>query len=209
MSTHIVFDIETGPLDQLPPFDETTVAVGNLKDPAKVAAKIDEARTAYVANAALSPLTGQVLMVGIKDGEGTTIFQGDEKELLESVMDALETRIVSNTDIAGFNIFNFDLPFIATRSRLHGVKCNGRLRFRRIGRFYWSDAFLDLRDEWLLGDRSPAKGTSSLEAVARFLGLPPKLGSGADFAGLSVAQRTTYLQRDLDITDALYKRIMQ
>ena len=208
---HIVFDIETGPLpaDKLPPFDESSVAVGNLKDPAKVAAKIEEARASYIANAALSPLAGQVLMVGIKEGEETRIFQGSEDEILESVAYALETAIVVHREIAGFNIINFDLPFLATRARLHGIKVNGRIRFKRFNRFIWSECFTDLRDEWLLGDRAPAKGTSSLEAIARFLGLPPKLGSGADFASLSEAQRIAYLQRDLDITDALYKRIMQ
>lgn len=103
----IVFDIETGPLPWhilekiVPPFDEeqavphpgefdqNNVAIGNLKDPVKIDAKIEEARfghslkvkslakaradarNKYVAGvmekAALSAMTGQVKAIGIKD----------------------------------------------------------------------------------------------------------------------------------------------
>jgi len=59
----IVFDIETGPLDEqtvlefvkpyqgplpLDPFDEATVKIGNLKDPGKIKAKVEAARNAHI-----------------------------------------------------------------------------------------------------------------------------------------------------------------
>ena len=66
----VFFDIETGPLDrdtlasQLPPFDPAEVKVGNIKDPALIAAKIESARSnheaQFFAKAALSPATGKV-----------------------------------------------------------------------------------------------------------------------------------------------------
>jgi len=71
----ITCDIETGPLPEdvilsvLPPFDPEDVKLGNLKDPVKVAAKIDEARenhaAKFIEKAALSPLTGEVLVSAI------------------------------------------------------------------------------------------------------------------------------------------------
>ena len=71
----IFFDIETGPLPEgelaalLPPFDPAEVKTGNIKDPAKIAEKIREAEEAhrrdFFDRAALDPLTGRVLAIGM------------------------------------------------------------------------------------------------------------------------------------------------
>src|SRR3974377_2351197 len=71
----IIFDVETGPLAQselsalLPPFDPAEVKTGNLKDPAKIAEKLAEAevnhRRNFFENAALDPLTGRVVAIGM------------------------------------------------------------------------------------------------------------------------------------------------
>jgi hypothetical protein len=61
MSTSIIFDIETGPRpwaeieqfyeapEPMPPFDESMVKYGQLKDPAKRAEKLAEVKTKYQA----------------------------------------------------------------------------------------------------------------------------------------------------------------
>ena len=71
----IVFDVETGPLAEselsalLPPFEPAEVKTGNIKDPEKVAAKIAEAevnhRRDFFDRAALDPLTGRVIAIGV------------------------------------------------------------------------------------------------------------------------------------------------
>ena len=71
----IYFDIETGPLPEsellamLPPFDASEVRVGNLKDEAKIAAKIAEAevnhRRDFIDRAALDATTGRVIAIGL------------------------------------------------------------------------------------------------------------------------------------------------
>jgi hypothetical protein len=71
----IIFDIETGPLPEsellamLPAFDPAEVKTGNLKDPAKIAEKIAEAeanhRRDFIERAALDPLTGRVVAIGV------------------------------------------------------------------------------------------------------------------------------------------------
>lgn len=209
---YTVFDIETLALpdDQLPPFDESTVAVGNLKDPAKIAAKIAADKAAWHDSLALSPLTGQVAMVGFKSPE-TKVLIVDYK--LESDIVSHSLSFISDTIrlgemVPGFNCFSFDLPFLIRRAWALKIQVPGGIRTRFRGRSYWNENLIDLRDEWLLGDRSPAKGTSSLDAAAKFLGLPPKLGTGADFATMAPDQRREYLTRDLEITAALYERIM-
>ena len=71
----ILFDIETAPLPEselaalVPPFDPAEVRTGNLKDPDKIAAKLAEAeanhRRDFIERAALDPLTGRVLAIGL------------------------------------------------------------------------------------------------------------------------------------------------
>src|SRR5262245_13453189 len=71
----IIFDVETGPLADselsalLPPFDPAEVKTGNLKDPSKIAEKIAEAeanhRRDFFDKAALDPLTGRVVAIGM------------------------------------------------------------------------------------------------------------------------------------------------
>lgn len=202
-------DIETVALPDvlLPKFDESEVAVGNLKDPEKIKAKIEQAKADWKADAALSPMTGSVAMIGIKSNGKSTIADaaGKEKLMLDSAVSFITSEICAGHIIAGFSIFSFDLPFIVRRLWAHGVTTPQGWREGR----YWSRSFMDLREEWLLGERAPAKGTSSLGAIARFLGLPEKLGDGADFAGMTQEQRVEYLNRDLDITEALYNRMFQ
>lgn len=205
-----IFDIETIPLpaDQLPPFDESQVLTGNLKDPAKVAAKVEAAKADWLASAALSALTGSVAMVGFKEIRSLPTINVAESGLPEDVLveTALQTcaAIVEGGGLlVGFNCHSFDLPFLYQRAWRHGLRVPRCLRRGR----YWADSVIDLRMEWLLGERQPAKGTSSLATLAKFMGLPEKLGSGADFAQLTQEQRIAYLTRDLEGTEALYLRM--
>ena len=81
----IVFDVETGPLAEselsalLPPFDPAEVKTGNLKDPAKIAEKIAEAeanhRRDFFDKAALDPLTGRVIAIGMVLADGQQSFE--------------------------------------------------------------------------------------------------------------------------------------
>src|SRR5664280_2664533 len=169
----IVFDIETGPLPEaelaalVPPFDPAEVKTGNLKDPEKVAAKIAEAeathRREFFDKAALDPLTGRVLAVGVMvfdaRGEKGPAFAGggrfsiighdDEAETLRGFWELTRGEMGRLNPLVGFNIFAFDLPFLFRRSWKHRVAVPFGIRRGR----YWGDQILDLRDAWQLGDR--------------------------------------------------------
>lgn len=210
MNFHI-FDIETGPQPQtdifkiIPPFDPADVKYGNIKDPDKIAAKIDECREKYYSdaldNAALNAMTGRVLAIGIQPVGGHPVIIGHEKEddiLLEF------WNLFSSTPgkWVGFNIFGFDLPFLMRRSWANQLK----VPFIRKGR-YWSDEFIDLRETWQAGDRQ-AEG--SLDSISRALGIGQKSGDGADFARLWKTERAKaeeYLRHDLELTTAVFSRI--
>ena len=207
----IVFDIETGPLPEtdllkmLPPFDPAEVKTGNLKDPAKIAEKLAEAeanhRRDFFERAALDPITGRVIAIGVlADGQRADSFfiigHDDEARMLTEFWELVRGEMGRIHALIGFNIFNFDLPFLIRRSWKHRVPVPFGLRRGR----YWCDQLVDLRDAWQLGDRQ-AKG--SLDAIARHLGVGAKNGDGKAFAELWRTDRKSaeaYLRNDVELT---------
>jgi hypothetical protein len=203
----IVFDVETAPLPEselaalLPPFDPAEVRTGNLKDPEKIAAKLAESeashRREFFAKAALDPLTGRVLVIGLLDKGGVRILDNEnEAAVLREFWTACRGEQGRINQLVGFNTHLFDLPFLIRRSWRHRVPVPFGVRRGR----YWGDEIVDLRDAWQLGDRQ-ARG--SLDAIAKHLGLGAKNGNGADFAALwqtDRAKAVEYLKNDLELT---------
>ncbi len=205
----IIFDIETGPLPEaeltalLPPFDPEEVKMGNTKDPVKVAAKLAEAEANHLRNfidrAALDPLTGRVIAVGLLsfDTQDVTILgHDDEARTLAEFWTACTGNRGTLNRMVGFNSNQFDLPFLIRRSWKHNVTIPMGIRRGR----YWSDQMLDLRDLWQLGDRY---AIGSLDAIARHLGVGAKNGDGKEFAALWAKDRRqaeAYLRNDLELT---------
>jgi len=215
----IVFDVETGPLPEnelismMPAFDPAEVKTGNLKDPAKIAEKIAEAeanhRRDFFDKAALDPLTGRVIAIGTLDLETDNfaiISNVDEAQLLREFWHLTRGEMGRINPLIGFNICNFDLPFLYRRSWKHRIAVPFGIRRGR----YWCDQVVDLRDAWQLGDRQ-ARG--SLDSIAKHLGVGAKCVphgplsgkniTGADFAGLWNTDRKSaegYLKNDVELT---------
>ena len=213
----IVFDVETGPLAEselsalLPPFDPAEVKTGNMKDPEKVAAKIAEAeashRRDFFDRAALDPLTGRVVAIGMlvfdelsdsgpEGGRCVIIGHDDEAQTLREFWQHTQAEMGRMNPMIGFNIFGFDLPFLFRRSWKRRVPIPFGLRRGR----YWGDQIIDLRDTWQLGDRQ-ARG--SLDSIAKHLGVGAKNGDGKAFAELWRSDRKqaeAYLRNDLELT---------
>ena len=205
----LVLDIETGPLPEselsalLPPFDPAEVKCGNMKDPAKIAEKLAEAeanhRRDFFDKAALDPLTGRIIAIGILDLE-TDVFSiighDDEAQTLREFWDLTRGDMGRINPLIGFNICNFDLPFLYRRSWKHRIAVPFGIRRGR----YWGDQVVDLRDAWQLGDRQ-ARG--SLDSIARHLGVGCKNGDGKAFAELWLSDRAkaeAYLRNDVELT---------
>lgn len=220
----IIFDVETGPLAEselsalLPPFDPAEVKTGNLKDPAKIAEKLADAevnhRRNFFENAALDPLTGRVVAIGMlvfdalagghqseagpamDAGKCVIIGHDDEARTLREFWRYTQAEMGRMNPIIGFNIFTFDLPFLFRRSWKQRVPIPFGLRRGR----YWGDQVIDLRDAWQLGDRQ-ARG--SLDSIAKHLGVGAKNGDGKAFAELWRSDRAkaeAYLRNDLELT---------
>ncbi len=203
------YDIETGPLprtelEKLHPFDPESVKFGNTKDPEKRQAKLVEAQVNHLKDledkGALSPLTGVVLAIGIlTKGEEPVILTGEEPDILAEFWQRFPA---SNDYWVGFNSHSFDLPFVVKRSWKHSLHVHGVRKGR-----YWNDRFIDLRDDWQMGDRQ-AKG--SLDAIARHLGIEGKNGKGEDFARmfqLNPEKAINYLKNDLRMTQEIHERM--
>jgi len=222
----IVFDIETGPLPDeelqklLPDFDETpflvgefdesSVKLGNMKDPAKIKEKIDAARSVHqekAANAeraiadgkaahwqdfkgkaALNPATGYVICVQYSNSEGEVfIDHAPEADILNRFWAEFSKQRLSGGKLVGLNILEFDLPFLVVRSWLLGVDVPMGVIERWKHRVNWSEVFIDLRNEYLLG-RSWSNCKSDFATLARVFGTPGKPDgmTGADFAEMWV-----------------------
>lgn len=102
----------------------------------------------------------------------------DEKGMLEDFSAFMRKYA---PDVVTYNGRSFDLPVIALRSLRHGVPMSwyyqGRVRHR-----YSEEGHLDLCD--MLSDHGAAR-SMSLDAVARLIGLPGKVGvDGSQVEGL-------------------------
>ena len=210
MSTFTYFDIETtsAPETDLQQFMPEFVANRTLKDPDKIAVDLASKRKDWLDGAALSPLTGRIVAIGYISEEDIfkASFQAvgkSEKEILEEFW---KLKIESKATWVGFNIFNFDLPWLVLRSIKHGV---------RVPRMYllgdkWAkwDEFFDVMNLWSMGRREER---ISLDKLARFLGVGKKTGSGKDFASLlesDPVKAIEYLENDLKLTKACFERFI-
>lgn len=205
----LIFDIETGPLDEdelnrmLPEFDPASVKHGNTKDEAKKAAQIEKAREEHEAKfferAALSPLTGRVVVIGYQFAGGESIIEDlPEREILEAFWARYKWAIDRPFSMIGWNIEGFDLPFIVRRSWFHGVEVPNSIINRSR---YWNALFIDLMKCWTLGAYGQYE---KLDNAAKFFGYEGKNGDGADFHQLWNEDRpkaTAYLENDLEMTE--------
>lgn len=241
----IVFDIETGPLpdDQLfgradpfvaperpGEFDESAVKLGNLKDKAKIAAKIAAAREDHAkavashevnvkrerqeweegvrSKAALSATTGRVLAVGyLSTDTGAVILDIDasEEQMLDNFWNQYQRAKSAGRRMVGHNIGHFDLPFLAQRSWMLGVDTPDDLLDR--GKWLNAKVFVDTMVMWTLGT-----GRIKLDTLAKvcgFDGKPEGMDGGmfADTLKTDRQKAEEYLRGDLRMTASVATRM--
>ena len=208
-------------------FDPAAVKFGNMVDPLKRQAKVQAAREtfeaakaaaeaamttaqteqwdAFVADAALSAVTGRVLAVGCAYGDnngqvGFDIETDSKGEgwLLSHFWARFADAMHSQGRMVGFNCFTFDLPFLIHRSWLLDVEVPDDVLLGQ----NWHWVFLDLMKKWACG----VYGVRiKLDRVAKFFGTARKIEglTGADFARLyqgtpeQQEQALKYLKADL------------
>jgi predicted PolB exonuclease-like 3'-5' exonuclease len=128
-------------------------------------------------------------VVGDADG-GTGSPDEREHALLEDF-----SRFVGRARpvLVTYNGRSFDLPVIALRALCHGVSLGWYYRERNVRYRYSEEGHLDLCD-WLADHGATRSG--SLDAVARLIGLPGKVGvDGSQVEGLYRAGQLAAVQR--------------
>lgn len=107
-----------------------------------------------------------------------------------------------------YNGRSFDLPVIALRSLCHGISLGWYYREKNVRYRYSEEGHLDLCD-WLADHGATRSG--SLDAIARLIGLPGKVGvDGSQVEGLYKAGELSAIQRyclaDVSQTALLFLR---
>ncbi|MFA6106575.1 MAG: ribonuclease H-like domain-containing protein [Patescibacteria group bacterium] len=224
----LIFDIETigENFDEL---DKTTQSVmtkwvkGEAGEEEHDAAVEDIKKTL-----GLSPLTGEIVAIGVLDGDkdrGAVYYQSpgtkekdseedgvkfrpmDEKEMLKTFWE-----VAKNYDeFISFNGRGFDAPYLMIRSAIHGLRPSQDLMFNRYltSQKYNSARHIDLMDQLSFYGATRNK---SLHLFCRAFGIKsPKAGgvAGDDVAGLFKDGRFLDIARynagDLIATKALYE----
>ena len=116
-----IIDIETAPIAGAESqFDPDNCGVPkNLKDPVKIEEEKEKRRLKFIDNLALSPMTGRIIALGIREKGRSRIMvaasPSREKALIREAI-----RLMGK-QFAGHNFEEFDLPFIVTRARMLGL----------------------------------------------------------------------------------------
>jgi hypothetical protein len=198
----IVFDIETGPDERVwsdPEFcagvRDGISAPANYKDPLKIAAYIDERYDDAKASAALSWVHGKIRAIGwTVDGQIQAFASDDEGYVVRSFATILRD-LPDRTLVGGFNIREFDVPFLSMRAAVHDISLPAWWPQRRP----WGNGIIDPVDLFGRNGR--------LKDYLAAMDLPPKLGDGADAPNLEIPELIEYVKRDVECEAALIERL--
>ncbi len=213
---NIYLDIETIPLpvaerEFLRPA-EADVKTGNLKDPAKIAAKIAEVREAWERgeDAALDSLQARVALIGyaIEDEPVQQLALADEADMLRQLWRAIAPQAYAlEIQLIGHNI-RFDAGMLAHRGWLKGAAMPSYLIHDLYGYQprYWQDTML----RWQLGNRQAE--FRKLQHLCAAFGIVVKQGpiTGANFAEWWAKDRAAcldYNRQDVEAVRALWQRL--
>ncbi len=206
------FDIETAPGELakikaiMGEFDPKRVKTGNLKDPVKIAQKIEDARKSYDQDllklSMLDPLLGRISAIGYKHPDKRVdIPRMGEREMLEYFW---KTKEKSPGDMTGWNIFGFDLWWIVVRSWHHGIMVPANALSRAGNGYAKPRGFTDLMVEFVGNNKEYLK----IDKAAKFFGHPGKNGEGAEFFKLWESEDPAeqqegfgYLRNDVDMSE--------
>ncbi len=207
------FDIETGPWSGAKPFDWSTVKLGNIKDPEKIKAKRAEAAKEYEDKLALSPMTGEILAIGVCDSrDGYKVLKSNEVIILCDFLEWLNDALYAQEAVIGWNITNFDLQFICKRACLHGLGDKIPAVLLDRGK-YWHSCIKDLMTIWAFGEWNCF---TKLDVCAEFLGFKgeEQVITGKQFAkyyqGTPEQRKVAldYLKDDVDKLQYIADRIL-
>jgi len=204
----IVVDLETAGLPNAIDFLEPVQPAKNLKDPAKIAADVEQRTAERFEKLALDWNVGRIVAIGSWT-ETQTRCTALPDEATERAAIAQFWQDARHRTIVGFNIKGFDLRFLVQRSRYLGVPYPV-LDFSKYSRKGITDLYLELT----FGDGTYDQGCMrrTLKAFCRRFGIPvldpidgkevPALVAAGDWDAVQ-----THVSHDLHLTVALAERL--
>lgn len=203
MSTCLVFDIETRPNEALwsdPEFcNEIREGIeprGNLKDPVKIEADIDAKFDDLKAKAALNWQFGKIAAIAcmdLNDGDQQVWASEDEGEVLEAFECELSLPL-RNGKLGGWNIRDFDIPFVTARCAAHRIKLPS----------WWPHR---LNRQSIVDPVDLFGRYTGLDASLRAFGLERKTATGEQSLAMSMEELADYcladVKREADVIDLL------
>lgn len=230
----LVFDIETVGED-FDSLDETSqdVLTRWIKREAESGENYAAALADLKGGMGFSPLTGQIVAIGIRDverkksavyfqasqdGKEESFEEGDAKFEVMTEKDMLQKfwAVVDKYDtFVTFNGRAFDVPFLMVRSAVHGIRPTKNLLANRYLNYHPSNArHVDLLDQLTFYGALRKKG--SLHLWCRAFGIESPKAQGVDGDDVKAlyehgksADIARYNARDLEATTALYERYVQ
>ncbi len=149
----------------------------------------------------INPIDSRIVAIGIRYKNDNRLFiDGDEKKILESFWGEWKKIKIENQNNAavGFNVLNFDIPFIVTRSFIHNVEIVP----------FSLKTILDLKNK--INAYRYGKSRGKLSEYGNFLGLKISDFDGSDVADLwienKIQELKDYLCNDLEIIEKLLFR---
>lgn len=159
----------------------------------------------FVLSTSFSGTFGRLVCVALAaDDEPADVLWGEETEMLRGFWSAARNK----DRLIGHNIYDFDFPFLIKRSRVLGIKPSVRTNIPR----YRQEPLYDTLQEWNMWSSSRT-GTSSLDALAKAMGLPT---SKDDLDGSQVwpayqagkiEEICEYCKKDVELTRQIYRRM--
>lgn len=191
-----VVDVETIPHPSLPEgsrpeFDESSVALGNRKDPYKIAEHIENARLKFEADVdkkmATHPDLCMVVCAVIYyfDGKGEVlcdpVAQHDQSEflLLSEVWEHVRKLYQEQIPVVSFNGLTFDLPVLIRRAMYSDISVSPQMIANLTKRQDINRHHYDLAA--LLGLRSPFSGAVEVKSLNYYL---KRFGLGSKANGM-------------------------
>lgn len=204
----LVFDIETAPLpaEELERVKPKFTPKANLKKEETIKKDLEEQEQKWIESAALNAITGKVLAIGYQiNNQPTCIIdgKGDEAEILKTFWELVRQQ--RECIFVGFNIGEFDIPFLIRRSHKHDI--TPVFYYVKRVRGYLPRVF-DARDDWALGEW---KASGTLGQISAMMGGKSKLdGAGKLFYRLWQEDRkaaVAYIERDIEMTAFVAERL--
>src|SRR3989344_3578181 len=149
----------------------------------------------------INPIDSRIVAIGVMHKNNNKIFiDGSEKKILELFW--AEWKKIKqenqNNSAVGFNILNFDIPFIVSRSFINNVEIVP----------FMLKSILDLKNK--INAYRYGKSRGKLIDYGRFLGLEISAVDGSQVAAMwkenKIQDLKDYLCNDLEITEKLFFR---